>query len=1286
MEDYGSVEMADLMPMDDLEEDYESDRGDSIHSDGSIGGHTPTTVEDGRTSGEILRTSALVEDEFDAESYAFGASLLQRIGGQAGSGYRTLDGNEQDQIVHDHVSPLEDELLNGYAYGDSGKPETDEGEEDAEGEDEPNSLWPASEHHDLDDAARFSANDAPGAKPYDDALSAALRQAKEAQSYWSGRGNLGFEQSDAEAKRRKMTLPELPLAREEYDYDDEEEDIGEYGDPMQIMNTATPYFVETPQKSNRMFPDATPEAFDTALSATDPNAPNIDPTSPMRGKRRGRPRGRGSDGGGRVKRGRRSIKWALKGTEHDPDLRRAEARRGRPRGLPKKRGRPPGPRRVDPGPEFKSHQSQAMSAYMDGQLEYALGHVQKAIQANPEVGVAHWLLSEVLRQLGREEDSLRALLSGAVIQNTADMWIQAGDRTMQRDGLYRKTESLQQALYCYSNAVKCAPDESELSVKAREAFRDALLESGDRAGARLQSKAVCRLEPTNFENIMLYAELCAETNDSSEFLRAKIAYENAFEATSMERNDLANVPEAWSHINVYMELLEKLSYTAEAIRMLKRLARWMLGRKDEQFWDSVVSDDCEYDSGHERRAFVGEFQQGKASRDKALYGDGLPLELRVKMGMFRLHMGMQNRSEAIRHFEHLLQPTVDPIEFSDLIFLVATALKKSHVFEAAIPYYERIKDIPEMVPEDYYVGLIECYTQTKRYAAAETACNDLLRIDPQSVQARVKLAAVFDAQGQHDKAIPVLKDVIERQRKKIVTDAAQSLPPKMMRTQRKFQSKPSTENSSTNAEAAHAATPKRRSSGAPRRKKSQQDDLSIERPAPEPKPSKQPKQASVRQPKPPKTDTATLGPKIAPADIASNYERLEALRPALEGVNEAATEAWLSLATQMINTFRSEPAFFRGNRFVGYTQRFVGLPSVPATEQEAVSMLQRLDTNGEEDGTTHSESPTPRSRIIPDDFHGVLFSQWHRMISEVALLYAKQGNQDLCYPLLKNVLLQANVFRQDETLLHVGYAVALSCALQFNDSEYSMDIARWYIGISDFRASMPFQLFGSVARLCYGEDHAMHTNETQKFIARIVKSMDHGVMPQSVRDQIKWQYEILARAETQTKRWGEGSGKLDPGVFVIFGHIMMSSSHQSLNSALPWYIRALALQPQNASTHLALGVTYIFSAMKRQTENRQYEIQQGLAFVQRYYDLRVATGEPGHMQEAEFNMAKMWHMLGLTHLAIPRYEKVLALSKEVKETTAEDFATEAAFALQQIFALAGNEEAAVAIGEQYLVM
>ena len=99
---------------------------------------------------------------------------------------------------------------------------------------------------------------------------------------------------------------------------------------------------------------------------------------------------------------------------------------------------------------------------------------------------------------------------------------------------------------------------------------------------------------------------------------------------------------------------------------------------------------------------------------------------------------------------------------------------------------------------------------------------------------------------------------------------------------------------------------------------------------------------------------------------------------------------------------------------------------------------------------------------------------------------------------------------------------------------------------------------------------------------------------------------------------------------------------------------------------------------------------QGLAFLLEYYDSRKRSSKFSEKQEAEYNVAHAYHLLGLTHLAIPYYERCLALSSavHVKESDceAEDFAKEAAFALQNFWAASGNKGMARDVTEKWLVV
>ena len=99
---------------------------------------------------------------------------------------------------------------------------------------------------------------------------------------------------------------------------------------------------------------------------------------------------------------------------------------------------------------------------------------------------------------------------------------------------------------------------------------------------------------------------------------------------------------------------------------------------------------------------------------------------------------------------------------------------------------------------------------------------------------------------------------------------------------------------------------------------------------------------------------------------------------------------------------------------------------------------------------------------------------------------------------------------------------------------------------------------------------------------------------------------------------------------------------------------------------------------------------QGLSFLFAYHDLRQSTGSVIAMQEAEYNVGRACEMLGLTHLAVESYEQCLALSGAIarpqKHESLEDFATDAAFALQRLHLASGYGTSADSITRAWLVV
>lgn len=130
-----------------------------------------------------------------------------------------------------------------------------------------------------------------------------------------------------------------------------------------------------------------------------------------------------------------------------------------------------------------------------------------------------------------------------------------------------------------------------------------------------------------------------------------------------------------------------------------------------------------------------------------------------------------------------------------------------------------------------------------------------------------------------------------------------------------------------------------------------------------------------------------------------------------------------------------------------------------------------------------------------------------------------------------------------------------------------------------------------------------------------------------------------------------------------------------------YYIRAYAHAPEDVLINFSIGLSYLHRSMQRQSDNRHLQVMQAFSFLFKYYDKRLSALDTGLRQEADYNMGRALHQLGLLHLAIPYYRKAMT-SVNVDEKY--DLSRNAAFNLQLIYVLSGNTRMAQKITEQHL--
>lgn len=959
-------------------------------------------------------------------------------------------------------------------------------------------------------------------------------------------------------------------------------------------------------------------------------------------------RGKRSRGSGRS----RSLKAMLKGTSHEDVFSKPKQTRkktGGKRGRPRERDMGEGARRVDPGPEFSKYQAQATDAYLNGNYEEAMDNAVRAVEVNPEVYTAHYIIVRILEAQEQWRDAFEVNASAAVTKRDFNLWTKLGHDILNFQGENRRSDDVERALFFYSKAIST----NQWAYEARCAKAKLLEQIGDDGKARQEYKNITKKWPSDIGQVMHYAELCNQSLDPFEWEKATLAYKNAF-AQYANQETFGDPEQQWTHLNIYLDLLERLRRWKDGACELKRLSRWFLGRKEDVFWDGWTDDDREYDLNHDpRRFFVWQFQQGRISRDLDQYGKGLPIEMRVKLGQFRLNLG--HDEEAFKHFECLLESNDDLGDYVDLFFDVGELLKSREMYGRALRFFEPIKSLPASARNPFRIAIGKCYVKLGRNEDAEPFLKAVLDEDIADLEARALLGKVYENMGQTEKAHAITAQLEKVGRYDLVRkhSLATSTPP--------TQSAGALPNGggSFGAENQQVATPTAYRPILPN-----VEDI-------------RKKQEQIAKTGQEEAIFAAQGQRVN-----AHYSALNDLWPALEARENAEdVRKWMESAKAMAKEFKKVKNFF----------------DIPSKAKASTSISTGLDPKSRM-MVKEIEAINKRTRGAESSsfgaFHDIPFSEWHRIMSQLALLYVEVVDQQSCNEILQEYLLKATVFRKDAGLHNASLAVCLYCATVFNDTQLLNDVARRYVERGQPRSDNASQLLAATGRIGYGE---MFFNDryTKGQVLNWIKEKDYLAMTPAMRTQYPWGTDA-ERLKKMAEKAQSSDNNLDPGLLTMYGHMANSHRHGNSNPALPYLFRALALQPENTIINLSIATAFVVNAMERAPDNRQYDISQGLAFLERYRELRVASGKACHMQEAEYNVARTWHQLGLTHAAVPGYQKVLALSEKVQkeyaeeggdpEIATEDFAMEAALAMKNIFSLAGNHEAARAITEKWLVM
>ncbi|KAI9761734.1 MAG: Flap-structured DNA-binding and RNA-binding protein [Chaenotheca gracillima] len=906
---------------------------------------------------------------------------------------------------------------------------------------------------------------------------------------------------------------------------------------------------------------------------------------------------------------------------------------GKATSAPKKGGRrgPRGPRKpVEPSLEIKLLLSQANSAFLSGDYDKVEDLTNRIIQMNAEVYAAHALLSGVFLERGEVQMAIVASISAAHLRpKDTSLWRNCANLILE-NGNEDRAKYLNDAIYCYTRIIRINSKDFEARFERAALLR----ELGHHRRAARELEQILTMVPQDTTVLRQLAEVYI---DLGEIEKAKRRYrEHMVDGEVSERP--TEVKFDWSDVNIYIELFGYQDEYAEGIRELKSLSRWLLGRQEETYWDDIQEDDREWDSVDDpRRSGVADFVSGRF--DPSAYGDGLPLELRVKMGVFRLKQGQMHLGEAMSHFMWL-EPKDDRadgklFDYPDLFREVADALSDAGNSHEALGFYEPLQQVETQLDTSLYSSMARCYRAASLTGEAEQCYQTIIENDQENIEARIELARMYEEMDQPQRAVPYVNEVIQLRRQGKGQNLGEDL--------------------EAEADDLDSFLPM---------KAGQRD-----------RPSRGPSRRAMNR-----KQQASHQLRLDDA-MELQFFKLQSAQEGMRNGDDTALEEWMRCARQLTRDFRDTKTL--------YTWEHSAVYSGPSSD---VRRRANKKKTKEEDVEL---DPEEDSHIIPSvdetevgnasrSHRRMGFDKWLELFLEFALILARRGEKKECYEVL-GAAYNANVYyhsHESSFLIQICWA---TCALCLRDNETICNVARWFMKERQFTTDA-YRLFAVLNRLLRSSAPHYNSGASQKFLLRHIKAMDYSLVDEE--DRVRHFNERAAFTAKDEQGRTIPNDEMDVALLMLYGQVLYVGG--SYSQALHYFYRAYALDPKHPLINLHLALGYLHYSLKRQSDNRHYLIIQSLSFLFTYHDLKMSSPSASQRQEAKYNVARSFHTIGLTHLAIPYYEEVLQLSdvlrKEPDDVRGEDFATDAAFNLQSLYAVGGNMDMAHKITKKWLVL
>lgn len=907
-------------------------------------------------------------------------------------------------------------------------------------------------------------------------------------------------------------------------------------------------------------------------------------------------------------------------------------------------------RRAELDPEVKLLLSQANEAFVNNDLDNALKLYSKVIKMDKHNFSAYKTLGEIYRMKNElNKCSNIWLLAAHLNPKDIDFWKTVAETSVEL-GHFR------QAIYCYRRAISASGGKDLDAIFSRACL---YREVGKFKRASSSLLKLRSLLPNDSKIVRELAKVYVEENRINDAisLYTKILDDNVKYRKLLDKGEmvsLENISFSWSELNILSELYASKAAWVLGIKALRQVSRWIQEREKQTFWDDNMKNDIEFD---ERRFDHPRFEKLKSANSSLDYS--LPIDIRVQLGIFRLNN--KNEDEALRHFAILLEQPID--EAPDLFFKVGMELESFALFREALEFLIPLSYYEEYNTSELVVTIAKCLRETEDFENAKDTYIRLLEYDNDNVDLKIALAECYFYLNDIEAANNLYKEA------------------KVDRIKEKASAKEILKSSGTNdsmGKVAHdlmiedeeeeeddddafrlGATPVATERGDREQTQAIIDDGPVVK--------KKKKKAVYTEDE---LKTMTIKSEIRVKKLYDKCMKLlnqinllhKKEKPLSENelisLNTIAN-IWIEMVSDLIEIFAMYRWFFQSDKAKKFNMKLRLRTSKLSIDQKILRM--KYLQNEIMLSQHYASFECPRH-----EFKGLDYDQWYDLFIKYALLIAEFEKDSENAIAIQDIIKQINVFKGKELTTQL---VGLSIGVIAEDTQIIMTQTRNLM--NDYQFSIDsFKLYlAAIVTTCEMES-SYADPPSQKFMLRQVKAFD------SLKDVSK---ENIPGRATITRT---NVDTTKDHFLINFIYASYLFTNKSYYSTLIYLLKLYYKYPNNPDLLFLLALAHLHRSVQRKTLNTNFQVLQGFTFLVEYANTKDLN-DPYNQMEVYYNIGRSFNLLGLDHIAIGFYEKVLAI--EVEDSR-YDLKKEAAHNLYTIYNINRNYKEAEAIMDKYLVV